>query len=129
MAQSQHQLIASGLHDWVAATQLRVFPVAANPECPVLDGSCFRGSCTTILRLETQGLSRALFRNHPGRLSLVFSEAGLCRGHAGGRPFRAVPNRFTCLLLPEEVLDLQVSSPRFVGFVIQLPVEIGRAHV
>lgn len=103
---------------------MRLFPASPDQAQPVLDGFCFEGTYTTILRLEAHGLSRALFRNQPGRLSLAFAESGLCRGRAAGRPFRAIPNRFTCLLMPDEVLDLQVSSPRLVGFVIQISVEM-----
>ena len=124
MALAGHQLIDEGIQRWADVSQLRLFPASPEPKETVLRGFCFYGAYATIVRLETHDLNRMLFRNHPERLSLAFADTGICRGGAARRPFRAVPGRFTWLLLPDEVLDVQFSSPRFVGYIIQLPVKM-----
>ena len=74
-----------------------------------------------VLEMSYEGLSQLLFRNHSETLTIAIGSFGHFKGSAGGRPFGCVPNRLSCLLLPEEVLQLVAGSTRIAGLVIQVP--------
>ena len=123
--QAQSQLnIAPELQPWFDAAQVRLFPSSSDSSGSQLSGLHHDGGAVTVLQLSSQGITRVLFRNPPGLISLAISELGQCRGSAGGREFRSVPNRFGFLLRSDEVLQILVGSPRLSGLLIQLPEEL-----
>jgi AraC-like DNA-binding protein len=109
------------LTKWSSRTQIQRRPESAGQkpwDCRV---DSYHGEMVNVLELSYQGLSQLLFRNHPGTLTLAIGTYGHFKGSAGGRPFSCVPNRLSCLLLPEEVLQLQAGTSRIAGLVIQVP--------
>ena len=124
-SQAQPQLaIAPELQPWLNATQVRLFPSSPDGSGFELTGLHHEGESVTVLQLSAQGMTRVLFRNPPGVISLAIADLGQCRGSAGGREFRSVPNRFSFLLRSDEVLQILVGSPRLSGLLIQLPEEL-----
>lgn len=122
---AQPQLtIAPELQPWLNSTQVRLFPSSPDGVGAELSGLHHQGEAVTVLQLSAQGMARVLFRNHPGLISLAIADVGQCRGSAGGREFRSVPNRFSFLLRSDEVLQILVGSPRLSGLLIQLPEDL-----
>ena len=120
--------VAGPLQDWLSSTESHFVP-GKSDRGPAdlaagLNGQSFSGEAITLVQMEAQGLSKILIRNHADRISFGIADHGQCRGTAGGRDFRLIPKRIAFMLLPREVLALQVSSPRIGGLVLQLPVEL-----
>jgi len=115
------QGIKPKLENWLERTQIkrRTEPAGeAAWDCRV---DSYHGEMVKVLELSYQGLSQLLFRNHSETLTIAIGTFGHFKGSAGGRPFGCVPNRLSCLLLPEEVLKLVAGSTRIAGLVVQVP--------
>lgn len=73
-----------------------------------------------MLQVSGQGFDRVRLAAHPGRVSMGFGLFGQFTGAVSKRGFSCVPNRFTFLLLPGEVLELRLASVKASGLLIQL---------
>ena len=109
------------LEGWLKRTQIKQRPERAGQTGWDSRVDTYHGEKVKVLEMSYEGLSQLLFRNHPATLSIAIGTFGHFKGSAGGRPFGCVPNRLSCLLLPEEVLQLEAGSPRIAGLVIQVP--------
>jgi AraC-like DNA-binding protein len=114
--------VARPLKEWLSSTETHLVPSGANGHEAGLNGQRFSGEAVSLLQLEAQGLTKILVRNHADQISFGIGDHGQCRGTAAGREFRLIPKRIGFILMPREVLALQVGSPRIGGLVIQLPV-------
>jgi len=119
-------VIPPDLLAWLRGAPFQLFP-AGESSCPGPASVEWRhhgGGSVSVLQLTGVGLDRLLFRNHPDRLCLAFAEFGQGRGSAGGRPFHFMPQRFSFMLLPSDVLQLLNAAPRVGALVLELPVEL-----
>jgi AraC-like DNA-binding protein len=118
--------IPAELRSWLQGAQLRVVPAegASLQQPPSVQCRRHAGGAISVLQLSAVGVERFLFRNHPDRICLVFAEFGQARGSAGGRPFSFMPQRFSCMLLPSDVLQVLQAAPRLGALVVELPIDI-----
>jgi AraC-like DNA-binding protein len=119
-------VVPPDLLDWLRGAQFQLFPAGEAPGSgsTSVDWRHHAGGSVSVLQLTGVGLDRVLFRSHPDRLCLVFAEFGQGRGSAGGRSFHFMPQRFSFMLLPSDVLQLLNAAPRVGALVLELPVEL-----
>jgi len=110
----------SRLAPWLGRSQVKIKSSDSGLEAWDWRVTPYFGEMVTVLDLSSQRLSKLLFRNHPETLTIAIGTFGHFKGSAGGRPFGCVPNRLSCLLLPEEVLQLVAGSTQIAGLVIQV---------
>ena len=108
------------LESWLGRTQIKRRPVPPGEAASEYRVDSYHGEMVKVLEMSYGGLSQLLFRNHPETLTIAIGTFGHFKGSAGGRPFGCVPNRLSCLLLPEEVLQLVAGSTQIAGLVIQV---------
>ena len=109
------------LESWLGRTQIKRRTVPEGQQAWDCRVDSYLGEMVKVLEMSYEGLSQLLFRNHSETLTIAIGSFGHFKGSAGGRPFGCVPNRLSCLLLPEEVLQLVAGSTRIAGLVIQVP--------
>jgi AraC-like DNA-binding protein len=109
------------LTSWLGRTQIQRRPESAGQKPWGYRVDPYLGEMVNVLGMSYQGLSQLLFRNHPETLTIAIGTYGHFKGSAGGRPFSCVPNRLSCLLRSEEVLQLVAGSTQIAGLVIQVP--------
>ena len=119
-------LIPAPLKQWLKGTSLQLFHDPVSAQQTSIDSHHFAGGCISVSQVASVGIDRLLFRCHPNQLCLVFAEHGQCRGQAGTRIFRFLPQRFAFLLLPSEVLQVLKVAPRSSALILQIDVDILR---
>ena len=120
------KLISVEIKHWLKGASLQLFHDPGSVQPATIDSSHYAGRWISVANFSSVGIDRLLFRCHPDKLCLVFAEHGQCRGQAGGRIFRFLPQRFAFLLLPAEVLQVLKVAPRSGGLILQIPVDILR---
>lgn len=81
------------------------------------------GEQLTVLRVSSAGISDLRFRQRPDMVSVAIATCGRLQGEVAGRPFAAVLNQVSCVLLPDDLLDLRATSPVLAALVVQLPLQ------
>ena len=109
------------LESWLERTKIKRRTVPEGQTAWDCRVDSYLGEIVKVLEMSYDGLSQLLFRNHSETLTIAIGTFGHFKGSAGGRPFGCVPNRLSCLLLPEEVLKLVAGSTRIAGLVVLVP--------
>lgn len=126
IALDSETLIPVPLKEWLKGASLQLFHDPVSAQQPSIDSHHFAGGWISVSQVSSDGIDRLLFRCHPNQVCLVFAEHGQCRGQAGSRIFRFLPQRFAFLLLPSEVLQVLKVAPRSSALILQIEVDILR---
>ena len=112
------------LERWLGTTETHVAPIKPNGKTPSLCGVDFKGSTLGLLKAKIEEAGRVLARNPADSITIGIAESGQCRGAAAKREIRLIPKRLAFILLPGEVLNLEVVSQQVSGLLLQVPATI-----
>lgn len=112
------------LERWLKSTETHVAPINSNGKSPYLYGVDFKGDTLSLLKAQIEEAGRVLARNPADSVTIGISESGQCRGAAAKRGIRLIPKRLAFILLPGEVLNLEILSRQVSGLLLQVPAKI-----
>ena len=109
---------------WLGTTKTHIDPLKPNGKTPSLCGVDFKGSSLGLLKANIEAAGRLLARNPADSITICLAESGQCRGAAAKREIRVIPKRLAFILLPGEVLNLEIISHQVSGLLLQVPTTI-----
>lgn len=109
---------------WISGIETNLQTSRTDGEGSSLKGLEHEGTTLALLRSEICGIKRILARNPADRITIGIGGIGQCRGSAARREIRVMPQRLAFILMPSEVLKLDVGSPRLSGMLLQLPIQM-----
>jgi len=105
---------------WLESTPTHLDQVSRDGNIPALHGKEYQGTRLELLSTDIEGIQRVLARNPADRITIGFAERGQCRGSAAKREIRLLPNRLAFILMPGEVLKLDITSDKLAGILLQV---------
>lgn len=116
----QRAIVDAAVRRWLESTPTHLDQLNRDGSAPALHGKEYQGIRLELLSTDIEGIQRVLARNPADRITIGFAERGQCRGRAAKREVRLLPNRLAFILLPGEVLKLDITSDKLAGILLQV---------